>query len=168
MPINCAPSSLSDCAAHVCVSKDSTNFSLQSLISASSVSERGNLYGPVNADTGTSFGVSGSTFESSDIDTDNVHWWEARFNKISSIRQIKIWACAGDLCKPEGKKLEKIRVDIKGNDSVIVASYFFYNDQGPVMDLILPFEIEGAAVRVSKIDGGKVLSISEVQVIGEH
>lgn len=97
--------------------------------------------------------------------TETVHWWQVALSEKFYIHQIKIFACTGDLCEPEGKKLNQIRVDVM-NELVTVATFYFYNDQGPIMDLILPFEIEGTLVKVSKMDVGKVLSLSEVQVIG--
>lgn len=97
---------------------------------------------------------------------DIVHWWQVELSATYSIHQIKVWACSGPFCEADGTRLNNVRVDIKDADLVIVASYFFRNDHGPVMDLILPFEIEGKYVSVSKITPGGVLCLSEVQVIG--
>ena len=123
------------------------------------------MNGPIDGDTGTSFGPSGSTFESSIADTDNAHWWQVELSSTYSIHQIKVWACSGPLCEVDGTRLDNVRVDIKNAALVIVTSHFFLNDHGPVMDLILPFGIEGKYASVSKIAPGGVLCLSEVQVI---
>jgi hypothetical protein len=49
---------------------------------------------------------------------------------------------------------------------VITFSSSFFLDQAPVFDLILPFEIQGQIVRITQMQSGNVLSLSEVQVFG--
>jgi len=167
MPSNC-PSTPAHCSAHVCVHNDNTNVALGGQVTFCSESSISNMNGPIDGNTGTSFGPSGSTFESSITDTDNSHWWQVELSSTYSIHQIKVWACDGTSCESDGTMLNRIRVDIKDASLATVASYIFNRDQGPVMDLILPFEIEGKYVKIVKLVPGAVLSLSEVQVIGHH
>ena len=129
-------------------------------------SERGYLHGPLDGVNGTSFSelpTLGSTYESTD---DNVvHWWEVDLRGVFTIAQIKIFACDGPLCDPDGAKLDQIRVDIY-RGLVRVSSSYFHHDHAPVLSIILPVEVQGQTVRVTKMQTGKVLSLSEVQVIG--
>jgi len=165
MPSNC-PSISADCSARLCVGTDNTNLALSGQVSSRSESSRSNLNGTIDGNTGTSFGPNGSAFETSLLDVDIVHWWQVELSATYSIHQIKVWACSGALCEADGTQLNNVRVDIKDAALVTVASYFFLNDYGPVLDLILSLEIEGKYVIVSKITPGGVLCLSEVQVIG--
>ena len=122
--------------------------------------------GPVDGNTQTAFSTDiyhGSTYESSE---DNVsHWWEVDLRGTFAIAQVKIFACAGEICHPQGKKLDRIKIDIfNGPVTVFSASYFL--DQGPIFDLILSSEVPGQIVRITKTVPGEVLSLSEVQILG--
>ena len=69
--------------------------------------------GPVDGNTQTAFSTDidhGSTYESSE---DNVsHCWEMDLRGTFAIAQVKIFACAGEICHPQGKKLDRIKIDI--------------------------------------------------------
>ena len=164
-PSNC-PSNVEGCLAHVCVTNENTNIALAGLGNSNTCSERGNVQGPIDGNTLTQFsGVIpyGSTYEST---ADNeYHWWEVDLQGVFDIAQVKIFACVGVSCHPEGKKLDQIQVDIY-DGLVITFSSSFFLDQAPVFDLILPFEIQGQIVRITQMQTGNVLSLSEVQVFG--
>ena len=170
LPTNCPSTPTPNkCSIHVCVSSNNTNVALSGCGLSLYVSDRGNVQGPIDGSTDTSFGAGttsppyGSTYESTE---DHVaHWWEVFLKGRYTIAQIKIFACVGPLCNPEGEKLDQIRVDIF-DGTLVVSSFFFYSDQGPVLDLILPVEVVGQTVRVTKTQIGKVLSLSEVQIMG--
>ena len=82
-----------------------------------------------------------------------------------AIAQVKIFACAGEICYPQGKKLDQIKIDILFNGPV-TASYFL--DQGPIFDLILSSEVPGQIVRITKMVPDELLSLSEVQIFGQQ
>jgi len=129
-------------------------------------SERGYIHGPLDGVNGTSFSeffTLGSTYESTDDSV--VHWWEVDLRGVFTIAQVNIFACDGPLCDPDGAKLDKIQVDIY-HGLVLVSSSYFHHDYAPVLSIILPVEVQGQTVRVTKMQTGKVLSLSEVQVIG--
>jgi hypothetical protein len=164
-PSNC-PSNVEGCLAHVCVTNENTNIALAGLGNSNTCSERGNVQGPIDGNTLTQFsGVIpyGSTYEST-ADNES-HWWEVDLQGVFDIAQVKIFACVGVSCHPEGEKLDQIRVDIY-DGAVITFSSSFFLDQAPVFDLILPFEIQGQIVRITQMQSGNVLSLSEVQVFG--
>ena len=145
--------------------KNNTNIALSGIGLSLYVSDRGSVQGPIDGNADTSF-VTTNPYGTYESTADHVaHWWEVFLKGRFTIAQIKIFACDGPLCHPEGKKLDEIRVDIF-DGVLIVSSFFFYHDQGPVLDLVLPVEVEGHTVKVTKTRIGKVLSLSEVKVVG--
>lgn len=164
-PTNC-PTTPDQCQAHVCVSRDNRNLALVGRPNSHSFTARSTDNGPIDGSTLTTFANSfpyGSTFESRA--TYVAHWWEVDLLATKIIAQVKIFACQGPLCHPEGTQLDQVRIDIY-DGAIIVASFSFFYDQGPVLDIVLPFEVEGRTVRVTKMALGSVLSLNEVEVIG--
>ena len=153
------------CAESRCVTSENTNLAPLGVGSSLHTSQRGNVNGPLDGSSETTFGSNGSNYESSDAYVN--HWWQVDLQDIFTIAQVKIFACEGPLCHPEGKQLGQTRVDIY-NGPVIVSSYAFFDDRAPILDIVLPIEIQGQTIRVSKLATGKILSLSEVQVMGRQ
>jgi hypothetical protein len=164
-PTACLSPSL-ECLANTCVAEENTNLAIFGCGHSVYVSERGYINGPIDGNTTTHISdglLRGSTYESTDEHVP--HWWEVNLHGTFTIAQVKIFGCEGESCHPEGKKLDQIRVDIF-NGLTIVSTYAFFHDQAPVLDLIFPIEVQGQIIRVTKMQNGKILSLSEVQVIG--
>lgn len=159
-------SPLADCLAGTCVAENNINLAISGSGSSIYESDRSYINGPIDGNSTTRFNegsLQGSNYESTN---ENVsHWWEVDLHSSFIISQIKIIPCEGDLCALDGKRLDQIRVDII-NDSTIVSSFFFFRDQAPMLDLILPIEVQAQIVRITKVQTGQMLSLSEVQVIG--
>ena len=95
----------------------------------------------------------GSTYESNAVNV--VQWWQVTFPTLSTITEIKLFACRGPSCHPEGLVLDNIRIDIKvGN--VVISSFSFGDDFGNEMEVILPFPVTGSSVRITKMQAGQV------------
>ena len=155
-----------ECLGFVCVSMENTNIAIFGMGYSRSSSERGYVHGPIDGNTKTEFSDAvtyGSTHESSGEGVP--HWWEVNLRGVFNIAQVKIFACDNLACHPEGRKLDQVQVDIFDGPVVVFSSHFF-SDHGPVFDLVLPFEVRGQIVRITKMSPGKVLSLSEVQVFG--
>ena len=155
-----------ECLSSICSSVNNTNIAVFGCGHSLDVSSRGDVNGPIDMDTQTSFIrnlTRGSTYESTDADV--LHWWQINLGTQVTISQVKIFACSGSLCHPEGKKLDQIQVDIFDGPTVQSTFSFFY-DNAPVLDLVLPTEVKGQSIRITKMQKGKVLSLSEVQVMG--
>lgn len=165
-PSNCPSPLANTCLENICVSPQNSNIALFGCGHSRHTSIRSYVNGPVDGNKNTTFSGTipyGSTYESTEDPV--LHWWEVDFRGVYSISQIKIFACEGPSCHPEGKKLDRIRLDIFDGPMVVYTLQLFH-DHAPVLDVVLPFEVQGRIVRITKMQIGVVLSLSEVQVFG--
>lgn len=163
-PSNCKETP--DCAAYVCIQPEEPNLNevLGGEVTFATRTSRSNKLGPLDGNYNTYFNADdGSTYESNAVNV--VQWWQVTFPTLSTITEIKLFACRGPTCHPEGLVLDNIRIDIKvGN--VVISSFSFGDDFGNEMEVILPFPVTGSSVRITKMQAGQVLSLNEVEIIG--